>query len=276
MNSFYKRITIVFYLLIIANLSSAQSSLVQLPYYSDFENGTNGWTTMITGDTTTKWELGAPNFGFTSTAHSGSNCWDINLDSAYHDDASCKLYSPFFNCNGISPIVISFWRNYNTELTWDGTTLYYKLNTAGPVVLDGWSGNSNGWKDSAYIINTSLSDSFQLYFVFSSDASVTGDGFSVDDFSVSSAANINEQSNQNKITVIPNVIIDFCLVTAPLFSNATIKLYDLEGSILLQDNFNLQSQLDLSSYKSGIYVIEISDYAKSSRKGSMREKIFKR
>ena len=122
---FYQRISTTILLTLIV-LNSSGQQLIQLPYSDDFENGNNGWTTLVTGDTSTKWELGTPNFGLTNSTHSGSNCWDINLDSAYHNDSNSYLYSLFFNCNGLSSIVISFWMNYNTEAIWDGVILFYK------------------------------------------------------------------------------------------------------------------------------------------------------
>ncbi|HRB26857.1 MAG TPA: hypothetical protein PLU85_12810, partial [Bacteroidia bacterium] len=86
------------------------------PYINDFENGAQGWfDTTYSGSS---WELGTPNFGLTSGAHSGSNAWDISLDSAYQNNTLCYLYSPHFNFSTTTNSILSFWLNYKVEAQW--------------------------------------------------------------------------------------------------------------------------------------------------------------
>ncbi|MBL0096224.1 MAG: hypothetical protein IPP46_06735 [Bacteroidetes bacterium] len=80
-------------------------TLVPTPSYcDDFESGNIGWSNQIAagGNAGTIWELGTPAFGLTSSANSGANAWDVNLNSAYTNTANCELYTPYFDFSGIS------------------------------------------------------------------------------------------------------------------------------------------------------------------------------
>ncbi len=179
---------------------------IPIPYCDDFENGNIGWTTDIQGAAGSDWEFGTPAWGATSGAHSPVNAWDINLNAAYNNGAISYLISPFFDFLGQDSIRLSFWENWNTETNWDGTRLDYdagagwtKLGTVGSpygtnwytnVINssndDAWAGNSGGWVNCKYklvgepALNTGGSARFR--FAFTSDASVTVDGVSIDDF----------------------------------------------------------------------------------------------
>lgn len=180
---------------------------IATPYSDDFESGAPGWTTS-TVNPTTMWELGTPAYGATSSTHSGSNCWDINLISAYTSSANATLYSPVFDVSALGTFKISFWINHLTEEGWDGARLeasidggaswsvvgtladpyatnWYNDDFLVSSTLPGWCGNSFGWKKVSYRFDLlSSSTSIQFKFVFTSDPSITRDGFSIDDFSL--------------------------------------------------------------------------------------------
>ncbi len=69
-----------------------------LPYYQDFENGTDFWRTA--GEITT-FEHGAPMGSVIHTAPSGSNAWVTNLDGIYSDNEDSYLLGPCFDFTGI-------------------------------------------------------------------------------------------------------------------------------------------------------------------------------
>jgi hypothetical protein len=188
-------------------------------YCDDFESGNNGWSSLNgpTGNAGTNWELGAPAFQATTGGNNGStNAWDINLTTIYTANAESYLYTPFFDFSAISAGRITFALNYNTELNWDGTRLEFTndngatwtsigqanndpcgtnwynedaLISSGTVA---WAGNSSGWQEASYklcctsgIFNSPTQ--IQFRFVFTSDASVQVDGFSIDDFCIYAA-----------------------------------------------------------------------------------------
>lgn len=202
-------------LFIVGSIKPSFAQLVSVPYSIDFESGTTGWST-TSSDTLSEWEFGTPNFAATTGAHSGINCWDINLNSAYGDSANCILYTPTFDISGNIGPRISFWLNYNTENGWDGTRLeytvdsgitwnvlgavndpyainWYNSNSLNSSLLPGWMSSSLGWKKSEYTLFQLIGfQHVQFRFIFTSDPSVIGDGISIDDFSIT--------------TIIPNDI----------------------------------------------------------------------
>jgi hypothetical protein len=181
---------------------------VQVPYIEDFETpGSPGWYE-ISSTPGTNWEHGYPAFGLTTGTHSGSYCWDINLTTTYGALANSYLYSPSINLNTGSSSQLSFWMNIAAENSWDGTRLEYStdgglswfilgyfndplgvnwynddfVNSSGTA---GWTDNSNGWIRARYRLDLfqGVVD-FRLRYVFTSDQSITTDGFSIDDFQV--------------------------------------------------------------------------------------------
>lgn len=180
------------------------------PYFDDFESGAAGWN-----DTTysgSSWELGTPNFGTTSGAHSGTHAWDISLDSAYQNYSWCYLYSPHFDFSTTSNAALSFWLNYNTEARWDATILQYstdagstwrilglfdsipKINwmTYDLIGNSGWWDKTNCWALSAIKLDSVYGfPDVQFRFQFTSDGSVFHDGVSIDDFSIYNLQNVD-------------------------------------------------------------------------------------
>ncbi len=187
------------------------SQISSYPYLENFESGNGGWTHVSTP--LTVWEYGTPNYGTTTGAHSGSNCWDINLNTGYWNIASSKLYTPIFDLTGITLSRISFWLNYETGNQGDGTHLeystdqgltwnvlgivndslsenWYNSNFINTSSLPGWTYLSNGWKKSSYtLFQLQGFTSVQFRFVFSSGANFSSDGISIDDFYMDAVPN---------------------------------------------------------------------------------------
>jgi len=239
------------------------------PYFDDF-NGTNiGWTATNQGAAGTIWELGVPAFGSTSNAFSAPNAWDVNLASAYTNNANCVLTSPIFDFTNAVDAKLSFRRNHLCENFWDGTRLEYSVN-GGPWTLLGganltapcwvnwynstpninssgqpaWTAGTGGWVLTEatclnFLDNVGL---VQFRFVFTSDASVIQDGFSIDNFEIEipvplTAAPVTVGSNAiNNNFVFPGQQVQFNSNisnpgTTPLSSvNATITVTPVGSS----------------------------------------------
>lgn len=184
------------------------SAGITFPYFDDFEGDTL-WTVVTPqpGSPPSQWELGMPAYGATNSTHSGNNCWDVNLASAYGNNVRTAIVSPVFDFSNAVNARLSFWHNYNAENGWDGVRLDYTTdgvtwNTLGTqndpngvnwytgimnsTGTDGWNGTSGGWIKSEYdlaILNNVVGP-VQFRFLFASDASVTTDGYSIDDFAI--------------------------------------------------------------------------------------------
>jgi hypothetical protein len=179
---------------------------IALPYFDNFD-GTSIWTATdsLPGSS---WQLGTPAFGSTNSAYSAPNAWDINLTTAYGNQAYTTLESPVFDFSNAVNAKLSFWQNYSTENSWDGTRLEYTTDgvtwqvlgtmndplgvnwyTVSNLIssnLPGWEGSSAGWIQSEYDLGllNNVTGPVQFRFIFTSDFSVTGDGYSIDDFAI--------------------------------------------------------------------------------------------
>ena len=182
---------------------------IYTPTYSDdFDSGNTGWYTQTIGDPATNWELGSPAYGATSSTLSPPTCWDINLNSAYQNNANCLLFTPLFDLTTAVHPKLFFWQNRNSEANFDGLRIEYLLsgsstwNVLGSYgdpnatnwytntnlissTLPGWDGNSNGWIKSTYDLDAiAATGVVQFKFIFSSEGAVITDGVSIDNFSL--------------------------------------------------------------------------------------------
>ena len=156
-----------------------------------------------------------PNYGLSNSAHSGTNAWDVNLNSSYGDNANAILYSPYFNCASANFIDLSFW--YYSEVYWsdDGVRLevstddgiswnivdasssihsnnWYNTMNLPASSLPAWTGRSGYWlKTSIVGINVTGVSRVLYRFIFNSNASINGEGFTLDDFSIRPTSSTN-------------------------------------------------------------------------------------
>jgi len=192
-------------------------------------------------------------------------------------------FSPSVNDVSNDPFILMVWDNDGSGGT-PGTVLYeepllmtpqYNLGTNGFFTYDlsekvGTSGTYYvGWKqtttdrlnvgfdmnidngDKIYYdvtggtwSNTSLSGSLMIRPVY--DAAQPSGWVSVRDVELSAK-------------VFPNPATDKLNIQMPTNEQYDMVLVDINGRLLQETNFNSQSQLDLSVYQSGVYILRISD-----------------
>ncbi len=183
------------------NISAFTSA--SLTYCNNFDVA-NDWVAVPVAGSTNNWELGTPNFGTTSTAHSPPNSWDVNLNTACGFGAA-ELYSPVFDFSAATNCNLEFWQNNSTNFNTDGVTLFASVNGAPFTVfgtyLDpnainwysanvitssgypGWSGYYGGWAKSSYYLS-SLNSAGLVQFKFYYSGNANSNGFSIDDFCI--------------------------------------------------------------------------------------------
>lgn len=185
--------------------SFVASSAIIFPFFDNFDCF-NNWTATTTSPGTS-WQLGTPNYGATNSAHSPPNAWDVNLTTAYGTYGNTTLTSPVFNFSSAVNATISFWQNRNCMQSYDGTRLEYTTDgTTWQVLgtmsdpngvnwytnssiyssyLPAWDGNSGGWIKSQYLLSAlnNVTGPVQFRFIFTSSY-YSGDGFTIDDFSI--------------------------------------------------------------------------------------------
>jgi hypothetical protein len=176
---------------------------ITFPFFDNFDGSTLFTSNTVSGS---QWQLGTPNYGVTNSAHSAPFAWDVDTASGYLSSTNTILTSPVFDFTTVQNARLSFWRNHYCETYWDGTRLEYTTdgvnwNVLGTVNdprgtnwytqpalsssgLPGWDGNSGGWVQSEYLLDTlnNVAGPVQFRFIFTSDFSVEYDGFSIDDF----------------------------------------------------------------------------------------------
>ncbi|MBC8342854.1 MAG: T9SS type A sorting domain-containing protein, partial [Bacteroidetes bacterium] len=185
------------------------------PYFDNFE-GTDYW---LPDTLLNQWERGIPSATNINSAHSPTKVWMIDLNSTYANNSFDYLYTPQFNFAAVTPDSIKFWHYYNTQSNNDGGRVQY-LNVSGYWINMGsqndpngtnwyntfngvpfWSGNSNGWVESSYLLSavTGMTNPAQFRFVFQSNASSNSfDGWAIDDFEIT----IPTMANDPGVTAI--------------------------------------------------------------------------
>lgn len=67
------------------------------------------------------------------------------------------------------------------------------------------------------------------------------------------------ESDNMELMIYPNPSSSIFSVTAISFDNAILELYDIAGCVLIQQPFNTRADLNISSLKAGIYLVEVRD-----------------
>ncbi|MBL7922991.1 MAG: immune inhibitor A [Bacteroidia bacterium] len=261
-----------------------------LPYFYDFEAGSNGWGNN-TGPGNTNWELGQPNFPPLNTTFSGNSCWDINLNSPYYNLAQAILTSPIFDLSPYNQINIQFWLNYSSESGADGMFVEYSTNgntwqrlgnLNDPAGINwynsaitqsqiGWSGISNGWQSSSYSYLSPWGNSYlQLRFRFISDFNVVNAGFSLDDISITGTTGTNDLAPTQNFSIHPNPAKNIARLQISNHAPGPyeISIFSASGQLVGETIRTSKSSLDLpiQNLADGLYLVQVLDSGKAVTK----------
>lgn len=250
----------------------AGCNLIAPVYLDDFDGVNNGWAfPNRVPDTIQTWVLNTPNYGTVNSAHSGSNSWVIGRDFGYSNNMQSYLYSPFFDIDASKNYALSFWQNRKTEQNWDGVRIeytpdmgltwnvlgiandpngsnWYSSASINSSSQPAWDGTSGGWQKSTHSLNFGSSGQVQTQFrfVFTSDASVTMDGFALDDFSIDSC----------------NLSVSLITTNATCFNQSDGNITATATGGLTPYNFlwsNGSTTQSLTAISAGTYTITVSD-----------------
>ncbi len=70
---------------------------------------------------------------------------------------------------------------------------------------------------------------------------------------------IEEKSNETILIIAPNPAKNVCVISAPLFKNSILRIYDMDGRLVLHQLFNSKEILNLMNFNNGIYFLELSN-----------------
>ena len=250
------------------------------------------------GGGTPLWERGIPSGLNLNTANSGVNVYGTNLDGNHTDMTKAFLVSQCYNLNAINNPVLKFHMAFQIEFDWDLAYVEYTLDEGSTWSLLGSASDPN-WYNSSRIagdgianncfnciggqwtgVETTLNqytydldaltneESVIFRMVYHSDQSVTFEGVIMDDFFVDGTLSTDEFSTQD-VLIYPNPSDN--IFNIKLKNNVVDLRYsvtDITGKIVINRNEVLQSEfaLDMSSYATGLYFLNIESNGRSLTK----------
>jgi transglutaminase-like putative cysteine protease len=162
-------------------------------FFDDFENTGIGW---IHGGAQDEWEVGPPLVG-PSGAHTGQNCWGVDLDDTYNNNADCWLLSPGIDLRNTSCAYLSFWlwnwvedMGYEIndplwlDLTVDGSQFYPICSHMGGVNDDPEIPGVGGWSRIVLDLSPYAGNVVRIRFRFQSNYRVVQVGSYIGDVHV--------------------------------------------------------------------------------------------
>ncbi len=125
------------------------------PFFDDMNSAgaTTNWSVFSNEGSESDWELGVPNNGVETAAHSPPNCWGSSLHGARFSYADTSLISPAIELTGGNVATLRFWHSYDfTEKTgaefYEGGILYLFTNSlSAPLVLTNFDGGNFAWEE---------------------------------------------------------------------------------------------------------------------------------
>ncbi|MEM1327822.1 MAG: T9SS type A sorting domain-containing protein [Bacteroidota bacterium] len=182
----------------------------EYPYFTDLEEGFDGWRVDEENSVNSSWAVGTPDFGNLTSAVSGDNAWLTGLDTTYNNNELSYLVSPCYNFTSLTedPLIrFSYYVETEAccdaawvELSLDGGENWEKVlasedarNWYNDVANQRWRGNGReqGSLDPAWapasstLIGAAGNEDVRVRFVFSSDFSTARNGFGVDNLFIS-------------------------------------------------------------------------------------------
>lgn len=220
--------------------SVARSFDISKVFEENFETGASSWTKAGS------WAIGTPTTG-PSGGHSSLNCAGTNLSGYYQNNANDRLISPTIALPVLThpsdELKINFWEWFSIESGYDHGIV--EISTDGGTSwqqLDDRSGSS-GWRQSSIDISAYAGQSVQLGFHFTSDGSVTSQGWFIDDVEVTKqepqplTATLSSLNQQKFPFVYMNIAVDTFDVGYPGLTQSAFRV--LENGVLQTDHFEV-------------------------------------
>jgi hypothetical protein len=240
--------------------------------FDDFENDSIGWTH---GGVQDEWEKGPPLVG-PSSVHSGENCWGVDLDDTYNNNADCWLLSPGIDLRNTSCAYLSFWlwnwvedlscHIYDPlwlDLTIDGSQFYPICCHMGGVNDDPEIPDVGGWNRVILDLSPYVGHVVQVRFRFQSDSSVVQAGSYIDDFHVYGWA-AQLEKNPISIELKPSIVterawlirrdsvkIELSIDNPTQLKDLTVVIYKKEK----EDYYHLLREITGNEFQDGRYTL---------------------
>lgn len=262
------------------------------PYCNDFEN-TPLWPVFNpqTWSADYLWQNGSPAKSVLNSSHTGSKCWATDLNFLYGNNKSSALISPVFYLQQGHCYKLSFWQLFQTEYLKDGGTVEFSTDNGaswtvvgwagdpdwfntnavaafGTLPVSGWSGLQNTWSFAQHDIYSANGGEYIFRFRFASNANNNNyDGWAIDDLCFEEIASpcfaglADNSANLFSLSQnVPNPANDLATIhfTIPSSKNATLRILDVLGNVLIKQNVKGNSAVvDVKKLQGGIYYYEL-------------------
>ena len=230
------------------------------PFTDSFE-ATSIWIPLANNNNPNlSFELGTPAGTTINSASDGTQAWVTNLTGNYNNNEQSFLFGPVFNFTNIQEPVILMDIWYETEVGFDGAILqsstdngvswqlvgnlgdvpnWYNGSNAGSLnfaetASDSWTGSSGGYLLAINNLEGLGGESaVTLRIVFASEASITDEGFAIDNVRIADDQDLFQIVCPDDISVSADTGVCEALVTipAPTFTNLT-------GGVTVTNSFN--------------------------------------
>ena len=161
------------------------------PWTDNFETNSTNWV-VLDGEPGTTWQLGVPNNGMETNAHSPTKAWGSNLDGNSIDTGDTFLVSPAIHLVGGTNVTLSFWHSYDfsEQSEFDiyelGIVFVSTNNGNAWISVAEYGESSFGWKEAKINLGAYAGRVVRLgfYYGFFSFDSANHPGWLIDDISI--------------------------------------------------------------------------------------------
>lgn len=257
---------------------------------NDFETADDEWIVFDDGLCGTGyWTRGIATGSVLSSP--GNNVYGTNLSGDYHDNIKSYLFTECYDLTTMLNPILRFDMAFELENDWDIVYMEYSTDSGANWSVLGtssdpnwynsntlpgnncyncpgaqWTGNSTSMQEYSYNLSAFSSESNIMFrFVFHSDQSVVMEGAIVDNFSIDGTLN-TEAYSSNSFSIYPNPSNGvFNIITK--VKQFEFEVFDVTGKSIIRKTVKENNyQLNMDSFSSGMYFINITAQGKSTMK----------
>jgi hypothetical protein len=216
------------------------------------------------------WEVGAPLLG-PDCVPQGNHCLATNLDGFYNNSANIHAKSAMIQLPAASYIELNFQEYFELESNWDFAYVEV-LSYGSSYRLDARTGTSGGqYRNTSLNLSQFQEHSIQLVFRLTSDESVPGAGWYIDDISITTVAPLplDLQISGINHNYHPSIYLT-ATVNSPqgMITDLTTANFTVQENSIVQNNFFAVVSPDDTEQSSATDIVFVLDVT-----GSMSEEI---
>ena len=120
------------------------------PWFDNLESGATNWSEASDPSSQVQWQLGAPNNGYVTNAHSGTRAWCSNISGGAIDTVSSTVATPAIDLSGGDTATLTFWHAYDfptfaNDITEDAEVDVSTDEGNTWTTINTYTGTSGGW-----------------------------------------------------------------------------------------------------------------------------------